>query len=137
MIVVLGHNALGHVLHVIVGPESEFFMDIHGAKIIDISNVLQTINNDARVFLSITRTKNEPHCLASLTASGITAYSSFGDQPPRIMLAPGGKQPSEAPASAPSAAAPTDSATCGNCTYCGKAQHLLPISGFKICHGCA
>ena len=49
MLALVGKNPMGNVLHVITGPESEFFVDIHGAKILDVTELLNLMDGDERV----------------------------------------------------------------------------------------
>jgi len=135
MIIIAGHNQFGNVLHLIAGPETEFFMDIHGAKITEVTAALQAFNADERVFMSFTRCKNENVTRHSLDASGITYQSSFSEaaaeesepgQPESTSAMPEQPQPQQAkPGSG------------HKCTYCGNMKVLMAIPGFEICKECA
>lgn len=128
MIALGGHNQLGNVLHMIVGPESELHIDLHGAKVLDITPILVAMNPEERVFVSVTRCRSESQLINQLTSSDVTFLNSFAG----LMKA----QPQLPAASSAKPAEPTVKK--GRCAFCGKPDtELLPIPGFKICSDCA
>lgn len=135
MLALVGKNPMGNVLHVITGPESEFFIDVHGAKILDITELLNLMDQEERVFLSITRCKSENATEGALKMSKAPYLSSFGagkcDNPdcPDCNPKTGEKQSK--------AKAPKKSTKKGRCNYCHTDKVLLPLPGFSICTSCA
>lgn len=146
MLMVLGHNQLGNVLHAIVGPESEIYMDIHGAKILDITPILMGLRNGARTFLSLTRCKSEATSEEGLKSTEIVYLSSFGGKPvcdePKHKNAGGS---GTAVATKNGGSLYTDKAVndgkstvkTGVCSYCKANKELLNVAGFEICSDCA
>jgi hypothetical protein len=156
MLVVGGHNAVGNVLHVIIGPETELFTDIHGAKVLDITELLSRMNGEQPVYLSLTRCKSEAFTAASMDATGLAYYNSFTGQPvadqPSHHVATGASQSAPPPIMA--TPAPKDTRATpqvqqqpvqgvvvqlqrGRCTYCGTPDKaLLPLEGICICGEC-
>ena len=133
MIMILGHNPLGNVIHMIVGPETELFEDIHGAKIMDITEPLKAVTSGEHVFVSLTRCKSEPVTEAMLKAGNIPYMSSFSG------LAEAGLNPGGAKATTQdkTTAKATKVGTKDKCQYCKREADLLPVPGFKICAVCA
>ena len=141
MLALCGKNPSGNVLHLVVGPETELFTDIHGAKILDITPVLRQMNFDRRVFISMTRCRSEASSAALMRSSGIEFLSSFYE------VAEGEGQPANASvntsdaanASAVPNAAPTPKPMTPTieCDYCRIKKQLLNVPGFKICTECA
>ena len=133
MIVVGGKNQIGHVLHVIVGPESEFYMDVHGAKVLELTPLLMAMNGAERIFLSFTRCRSEQLTTQLMNASQVPHLNSFGTSTPATDKDAAAETPSGDNAVAPKTAKPKP-----KCSYCsGDNMPLLPIPGFKICAECA
>ena len=135
MLALMGHNPMGNVLHVIMGPESEFFVDVHGAKILDVTELLNLMSEDERVYLSFTRCKNEGSTESALKAAKAPYMSSFSvgkcDNPD----CPDCKTTPEAePAAKPAKKTATNKK---RCYYCHQDKVLLPLPGFNICTACA
>jgi len=136
MITLRGQNPMGNVLHVILGPETDLFTDIHGAAVMDITPMLMAMNHDQPVFLSVTRCRSEQHTEQLMGAAGIQERkSSFGGQQcecnqdaalPTAKTDKGGK---------PEGMVVT--LKNGKCQFCGNNLPLLPIEGFKVCALCA
>lgn len=126
MLVLGNQNALGNVLHVVVGPESDLHQDIHGAKILDITPILAHMSGDNKVYLSLTRCRSEGITSRIMTEAKIPYINSFT----------GTNAPS---ASQPAVEAKQEQAvqTGAKCQYCGNEAALLPIEGFKVCGSCA
>lgn len=133
MLVILGHNPLGNVIHMIVGPETEMFTDIHGSKIIDITDMLKACEQNQHVFLSLTRCKAEGVTEAMLRASNIPHFNTFAG----LADAGGGIKSSVTDSKQKEETKATAKATKDRCTYCKRETDLLPIPGYKICAVCA
>jgi hypothetical protein len=155
MLIIGGHNPAGNILHVIVGPETELFTDIHGAKVLDITQILSNMKGDERVFLSLTRCKSEAFTAASLQATNVQYMNSFTgqqvcDQPSHHVVA--GQSQGEPPV-APKPSAQNKQANPqvpqqpvlgltvmmerGRCQYCGTSDKaLMPLQGIRICSDC-
>ena len=119
MLVVGGKHPAGQILHVIVGPESELHMDIHGAKIIDLTPILSQFEGNEHVYMSLTRCRGELETKQRMNAQQIPYLSSF---------TPPAKEEEKAEPAAVQA----------RCTYCGNPERtLLPLPGFRICQECA
>ena len=141
MIVVPGHNQLGNVLHLIVGPESEFHLDLHGAKIMDLTDVLQQLDGTSeRIFLCLTRSKSEAATEHTLTQTDIPHKSSFGGIPmcdaPDCAVVKGTKLPQAEPARPTARKSAPSQSELAECEYCGGKKPLLPIAAFKVCLDC-
>lgn len=130
MILIHGHNPMGNVLHMLVGPETEMFQDIHGAKIMDITEVIKNSVQAESTYISLTRCKSEALTEAMLKASNVPYRSSFtGISEGNATV---GSKPVEAQVESKA------KETCKEkCTYCKRETTLLPIPGFKICTVCA
>ena len=142
MIVVPGHNQLGNVLHLVIGPESEFFIDLHGAKVMDLTDVLQSLNGtNERIFLCYTRTQSEPATEYTLTQGNIPHKSSFTGTPmcdkPDCAVANGTKAADSSDMPAQAQRQQHAGIQTGKCAYCEDMKPLLPIIGFNICMSCA
>ena len=135
MLVLGGKSKDGHILHMIVGPESEFHMDVHGVSFMDITPLLLAMNGTGQVQLSFTRCKSELVTSKCMQATGIPHLNSFQvAEEPEAEQKPGRKQ--KKVEKDPGAITP--SIQVGRCSYCGVAdQELLRIPGVKICGPCA
>lgn len=145
---------MGQVIHVIFGPESEFFMDVHGAKLADITNIISALSADEKVFLSLTRTRSEKNCVNVINSLGIFFTFSFSDNASSPTIAPSfSSNHLAAIFSNPSAVSSSmdilnksnnfsDSNTMSDakvdkCDFCGNTRELLPLSSINVCATCA
>jgi len=129
MIMVLGQNPLGHVIHMISGPETDLFQDIHGAKIMDLTELIKSFQLADHLFMSYTRCKSEPMTEAMLKAANIPYTSSFSGISEAMQVV-GEQKKAES-----KIVHETKSKT--KCQYCSREIELLPVPGFKICAVCA
>ena len=116
MLLIPGHNPAGNVLHVIIGPESELYCDLHGMQVADITEMLSLFNANEPVHLQLTRTSSE-----RVTAAGLIAMGGADI----IKTTAPGKQGTEK--------APRKSAAC---SYCGQNVPLVPVTGVRVCEQC-
>ena len=121
MLVLGGHNNLGNVLHVVMGPESELHQDIHGATILDVTPLLSVMNGQERIFLSVTRCRSEQLSSHVMTTANLKYLNSFS-----VPDAAAGKP---VPIAKPAKQVP--------CQCCGATIPLLGVPGFNICASCA
>lgn len=133
MIMLGGHNPMGNVIHLIVGPETEMFMDIHGSMIIPVAELLNTFDKNETVFVSFTRCKSEMATQMMLKNAGIMHMASFSLVGQNI-VEPGAQTESKAKQESPKA---ESKKSVERCKYCKRETELLPIPGFKICTVCA
>lgn len=77
MLLIGGKTEAGHVLHLIVGPESEFHMDVHGSQLLDITPLLIAMNGSSKIFVSLTRCKSEANTSQLMDVSSIPHLNSF------------------------------------------------------------
>ena len=59
MIALGSRNQLGNVLHIVAGPESDLHADLYGAVVMDITDILQHMDPEQRVLISLTRGRPE------------------------------------------------------------------------------
>ena len=148
MLAVQGSNPIGNVLHVITGPETALFTDIHGAAIMDITALLANMDQNKRVFLSLTRCQHEPVTEQMIKATGMNVLCSFNDKSSvvdTIRRSTEGIPTEGVPTATANGAVkpPAQQATkkrkasSERCDYCGEKLKLLPIPGVKICTTCA
>ena len=128
MLMVLGHNPMGNVIHVIAGPETELFQDIHGAKIMDLTEVVKEAQAAEHLFISFSRCKSEPLTEAMLKAGNIPYTSSFTGISEAVQVGTGAKKTTGTTAHKEHK---------DKCQYCGRETELLQVPGFKICAVCA
>jgi len=145
MLLAGGKNDTGHILHVIVGSESEFYMDIHGAVVIDITPLLVSMNGSPHISLSLTRCKNEVITSKLMDAADIQHLNSFtpavvkkeaGPDLAKILSSTSVSGASKAETCHPKEKPATPKKNTGRCSYCGKSVPLMDIPGFKICNEC-
>jgi len=55
------------ILHVIIGPETDFHFDLHGHSYLDISNYIHRMPKDKPVVLTINRCNSEENVISELT----------------------------------------------------------------------
>jgi len=133
MIAMLGQNPLGRVLHLIVGPETDLFMDINGSAVLDLTAMLpQLTAGNQHAFVSVTRTKSEAQTEKMMQAAGMAQVSGPG--------VPTGEQSAsgvQAPPVQTKSQAEGLIMKSGKCEFCGSQARLLPIPGYNICPLCA
>jgi hypothetical protein len=129
MILVPGKNPIGNVLHVIMGPESELYMDLHGSQIVDITAILNMFDKSVRVVLHVTRSCSERDTIEGLIMAGAPVASTHGSTV-KSGVAPQA-QPDAAPAAATAPAAPVD----GVCSYCAQHKAIVSTAAW-ICESC-
>jgi hypothetical protein len=133
MLVIPGHNPMGNVIHMILGPESEMFSDIHGATILDVTPILSCMNMEEKVYLHLTRCRSEQQTEAVLKASNIAFFNTFSgwnNAPENLKQIIEKDKPQEI-------VAKIAKAKVDRCHYCNRETTLLPVPGFKICVVCA
>ena len=139
MIVVPGKNPLGNVVHLVLGPESELFLDMNGAAIASLDDTLAQFDSNRPIFVSITRTRNEADTVSRLQTSGALFHDSFKANPETGKVhathAKGtGPMPGVPPRQGPK---PAPNLEVGKCQLCSQQTRLLPIPGLSICVTCA
>jgi hypothetical protein len=148
MLALRGKSQVGNMLHVVIGPETELFSDIHGAAVLDVTPLLYGMDGEQHVFLTLTHCRTEQITAQRMAGAGIPHISSFGP------TAPDGEGESGA---SPEAFVGTEQVPTANtaqkapgkkvpgtkhnvkakCEYCTEELDLLPIPGFHICRVCA
>ena len=151
MLMIGGKTDQGHTIHLIVGPESDFYMDVHGTQVMDITPLLLAMNGTS-VLLALTRCKSETQTAQQMTNSEIPHLNSFAKpvQPQGVVkdmstgpdldtimckTAPPVQLPQKPP-KVPVKTAVAKSSK-GRCNYCGTPDSvLMDIPNFKICKAC-
>jgi hypothetical protein len=87
MILLMGKNPMGNVLHVIQGPESAFWNELHGSAAIDITPVLHQMDEAQPVYLHISHCDSEQETAMRLSAM-INAGATYPFSPPTAVFAP-------------------------------------------------
>ena len=122
MLLVPGKNQVGNVLHVILGPESELCMDMHGACVCDITELLKVMDTTMPVFIAVTRSRSELATVAGLAALGVpVAYANQTGKAPTSATPPSSVQPAK---------------RTGVCAYCSQETELVAGARMKICSSC-
>lgn len=136
MIVVGNQKQDGHTIHLIVGPETELFMDLHGSAEIDITELVKALPDTPRLTLQLTRCKCEDATAKSMGTGDIPYSFSFAARKPHP--APQSDVPDvEALLSRKRGSrASVDARGC--CSYCGDiTDTMMDIPGVEICRDCA
>lgn len=139
MLALRGKAQVGNMLHVIIGPETELFGDIHGAAVMDVTPLLMEMDGEQHVFLTLTHCRSEQATSRNLQSASITHMSSFGGGGPidgnaKTGEMVGGKTGEEGETQSEAKPEPQEK---GHCDYCNQDMELLPLPGFKICPVCA
>lgn len=138
MLIVTGTNQHGNVLHLIMGPESDHWIDLHGAILTNITDVLNGLDSALPVFIHITRCRSEEYMAAE-----IEERSDIGETYPfRVPLhvfsqtKPAIAPPADSAEDAePKATEPTK--LIGICDSCGDAKsELVPKLYPAVCYRC-
>lgn len=137
MILVLGKNPGANLLHVLLGHETDFWMQLHGAAAMDLTPVLHQLEAGKPVVLHITRCDDEQamaHQLQSMSASG----GHYPFVPPTFVFTPkSAPEPVVAPAAPPAAAKPIPQKAT-RCQRCLTSNvPLVPELQPSICYKCA
>lgn len=76
MVILGAKSESGNTIHAVVGPESELFMDIHGATVIDIADLVKTLGAESPIHLCVTRCRDEAALQRQLEVKGIPFIST-------------------------------------------------------------
>jgi hypothetical protein len=146
MVVLSGKSAVGNVIHLIVGPETEFWLDLHGAAITGISEVLKSMDASIPIYLSLTRCRNEAAMIDEIQAA-----LAAGETYPFPLPTPAPDRPTTTvPISAPVSVSPAIPAKIDpagllghrqpsnkvRCSRCGGDRDLVPKLLPAICYSC-
>lgn len=140
MLALPAQNAIGEVVHIMMGPEGDIFQDLHGVQVMEITDWIRNHNTDSRVFLQVTRCRSENELQAHLVRgklpcrSSITSSCADPELCEQCAAKEDCKQRAVAKESKPGAKAMVAG---GKCELCGSVQPLLPIPNVKICLSCA
>ena len=131
MLVLGSKSREGHVLRLIVGPETDLYLDVHGAGTLDLTPVLFAMNGATKVMLSLTRCKSETSTSRCMQATAVPHLNSFEETAEP-------EQPGRAARETPDPEAILPAVVTGRCSFCGKPDiELLRVPGVKVCPVCA
>jgi len=134
MLVILGKNSEGNVLHAVIGEETTFWMGLHGASVADITPVLNTMDADKKVYLHLTTCESE-HELAEQLATSTAAGAQYPFPSGMHVFVPNTKRPAKDTV-APEKVT-TVKASKVACCRCGKTGcELVPNIKPPICYPC-
>lgn len=144
MILLLGKNQMANVLHVLLGEETDFWTQLHGAAAVDITPILQQMEQGKPIVLHVTRCDSE-HQVAHHIQGMMGAGGHYPFVPPTFVFtpksAPDAVQQATAPVSPGPYAAAADSQAqgiIGRCSRCLiEGAVLVPSLSPQICHSCA
>ena len=150
MILVTGTNPAANVLHVVLGPETDFWMQLHGSAAVDLSPLLSKMAQDKPVLLHLTRCPSE-HEMAMRLQAVHNAGALYPYVPPIVVATPKSvsdqQQQQDAPTlgapfptqgSGPQAQAVRSVCRRGRCARCGQTGvELMPKVKESICFSCA
>jgi hypothetical protein len=152
MIVLGGSNAHGNLLHIVLGPESSFWMGLHGAVLSNITPVLNAMDPSLPVFVHVSRCESEAQ-LAEIISAQAAMNNPYPFQVPTNVFVPKNLAQQKLPG-APAqpqvkpAADPTKTQTQsqpvavpvvpkGRCARCGGLRkELVPKVDPTICYDC-
>lgn len=148
MIVLAGQNPVANVLHIVTGPETDFWMHVHGAAVMDLTPVLGQMDQTRPIYLHLTRCSEEHSAAARLNAL-VSAGSTYPFAPPVFIFTPNSAKPpaegvegADGVQGAPGAVypefrqSPKDFPT-GRCSRCCGDHELVPKITPAICYSCA
>jgi hypothetical protein len=149
-------SGTGHVLHLLIGPETELFLDVNGSHHLDVTSLLEALKSSKKVVLSINRCRSEadtdiqmeefeiPH-LCNFDKDGNFKDNKKSKKKEEDILAEGlfedgdfdeeeDDEDDEEVVDVKKVAEKEPKK--GYCDYCSKNTELLDIAGFKICKEC-
>jgi len=138
--IVVGNQKPDHrVVHVIVGVETELYMDLHGAAEIDVTELMSGLPPGTQVKLRLTRCKSEAGTVRGLVTGDVPHMYSFVGAP--ATQEPAGPVKGRAPdleeiMAKDRGTRPVPKKN-GCCSYCGSITEILDIPGISICRTCA
>ena len=145
MILLAGKNPMGNVLHVIQGPETRFWHQIHGSAAVDITPILRQMDDQLPVFIHLSECESEADTGARLS-SMIQAGVQYPFAPPTTVFLTGGEnaQADAVPAGGVAAEAVgtktgkrTVTVRTGKCSRCiNESVDLVPGLDPPICMNC-
>jgi hypothetical protein len=154
MIIVGGTNQHGNILHIVLGPESSFWMGLHGAVLSNITQLLNAMDSSQPVFLHVSRCESESQ-MAELISAHAAAGVQYPFQVPTNVFIPTKPQsnasstsatpPTVKPAATPAKqavplATPAPNTVViqkGKCARCGSPRkELVPKVDPTICYDC-
>jgi len=136
MIILLGNTGVSSVLHVIVGPETQQWMALHGSAALDISEIVKSVDLTKPLVLHLSDCKNE-HAVGANLVARTQAGERYPFASPVIMLAADQAAdgiPGPA-ACGPATAAGEAAETCTRCNQ--QTDTIIPLLRPPICLSCA
>ena len=137
MVLIMGQNPTGNILHVVTGPESDAAMAVNGVVVLDITPALKQFDTERPVILHMTRCNSEQKLVGDLQLS-LTAGATYPFFPPMIVFGPKAAVEAITPNTGmqkmqKAGAEPV----MGECSICkGKNIELVPKLEPKICYNC-
>lgn len=134
MVLVMGQNQAGNILHVVTGPESDSAMAINGSLVLDITPALKQMDVERPVVLHMSKCASEQKFVTDLQSAivGGAVYPFF---PPMIVFGP--KAAVEAITPTTSMKQEPTSKLIGECSLCKNAKaELVPKLEPRMCYDC-
>ena len=139
MLIIPKKHADTLVLHVILGDESKYFMDIHGGIVIPIGQQIAAARDDGfeNVLMMLTRCESERDTAQFLMASDNLLPVGADGKPMVLASIPrcDHRTPVNQATFQPPLSNPSEMPT-AKCSYCGAQKVLMPLAGIKICSEC-
>lgn len=123
MIMMGTQNKFGNVIHLIVGPETEVLMDVHGSVVMDITPILKAMPQTDKVLVNVSKCRTEPLTSQMLNSMGVPHMCTTMNV--TASVGPETRQPQTTKSENKAAV----------CTLCGTpTQYSVP--GIKLCDMC-
>jgi hypothetical protein len=152
MIVLGGSNSQANMLHVVLGPESTFWMGLHGAMLSNITPVLNAMDPALPVYIHVSRCESETQMSEVLAAQAalnnpypfhvlpnvFIPKNASSKTPAQPHVKPAA-DPTKTPAQPQSQPQPANVVTLqkGKCVRCGgQRKELVPKVDPAICYDC-
>lgn len=124
MIMMGSQNQFANIVHLIIGPETELIMDVHGSIIMDMSPILKLLPSMDKVLVNVSKCRTEPLTDQMMTSMGIPHMCTSMNVKP---VGPDGT-----PAQPQTTKSEVVTTTC---VKCGQAT-TLPVPNVRLCTPC-
>lgn len=136
MVLIMGQNNVGNILHIVTGPESDAAMAVNGSVVLDITPALKQMATDKPVVIHMTKCMSE-HKLVNDMQASLSIGAAYPFLPPMIVFGPKAAVEAITPTGTTTPTGTVTQMPEGECSLCkNKKTEFVPKVEPKICYAC-
>lgn len=123
MIMMGSQTKFGNIVHLIIGPETELIMDVHGSLVMDLTELIKTMPPAEKTLVNVSKCRTEPLTSQMLNMMGVPHTCTSMNVITAVN--PNGQPPQTTKSEKPK----------GTCKLCGTPTDFA-IPAVKLCDNC-